>query len=448
MLSLKPLLDRNCQGVARRELLRAGAVTAAGLSLPELLRQRAAHASSPPTDVNCIFLFLWGGPSQYETFDPKPQASSEVRGPFGAISTSVAGLQFCEHLPRLAKMAHKFATVRNMHHDNALHTDSGALAQAGLMPQPGFRPPNHGAAIARFGRQAMPALPPSVRVGPDLWDCAGDVHGQDGGFLGGVYSPFVIQDPREPLEKVASLQLPPDVTAGRLERRRTLFNRLDDLQRAVEGSATAGRDAAYERAFSLTTSPEAKRAFDLSLEPARVRERYGPTLPGQATLMARRLIEAGVRFVQVNWCKFVAQQGWDTHGTGDNMGGTIPQMKDFLLPTLDQVVPALFEDLEARGLHRNTFVVVTGEFGRTQKPNSVGGRDHWPGVYPALLFGHGVPGGLVIGQSDAEGAYPDGPHCSPEDVSMTLYRMLGLDVSQALRDARVVKAAEGIPGIG
>jgi hypothetical protein len=274
------------------------------------------------------------------------------------------------------------------------------------------------------------------------------VHGQEGGFLGGVHQPFVVADPREPLHKAVTLDPPPEVTRGRLHRRKDLVRQVDRLQRAVEEGAGPGRDAAYQKAFAMVTAPEVKRALDLSLEPAKMRERYGNSLPGQGCLLARRLVEAGARFVQVNWCRYVAQTGWDTHGTGDNMGGTIPQMKDFLLPALDQIVPTLFEDLRDRGLHRNTLVVVTGEFGRTPKINGVGGRDHWPGVYPALLFGYGAPEGLVIGESDSQGAYPDGVRYSPEDLSMTLYRLFGLDTVEALREARVVRTAQGIPGIG
>jgi uncharacterized protein DUF1501 len=458
MLALKPLPDANCRGATRRELLRVGALTAAGLSLADLFRPQSAGAATPPTlptpstpptpEVSCIFLFLWGAPSQYETFDPKPESAAEIRGPFAAIPTSVDGLRFCEHLPRLAKLARRFATIRNLHHENTVHPAAAGMTLSGHPSAPGLRPPNHGAVISRFGARPGQALPAAVRVGPRLWDCVGFADSQDGGFLGEAYTPFVAEDPQAPLEKIASFQLPEGVGAPRLERRKTLLERLDGLQRRVEGAAAEVRDAAYEKAFSLITSPAAKQAFDLHREPAGVRERYGDTLPGQGLLMARRLVEAGVRFVQVNWCRYVVEAGWDTHGTGTNMGGTIPQMKEFLLPALDQTVSALLEDLEARGLHRNTVVVVSGEFGRTQKLNNAGGRDHWAGVYPALMFGYGVPGGLVVGQSDADGAYPDGACCTPEDVALTLYRLLGLDVVTTLRDARVVRAATGVPGIG
>jgi len=444
MLSLHPIRQACCSGVSRRELLQVGAATAAGLSLPDALRGRAAAAAAP--DVNCIFFFLWGGPSQHETFDPKPEAPPEIRGPFAPIPTAVAGLQFCEHLPRLAKLAGRFTTIRCLHHGNDLHHLAAGMALSGQLAQQGLRPPNHGAVVERFGPRAGSALPPSVRIGPYLLDCAGDGQGQDGGFLGGAYSPFAISDPREPLEKLASLVTPPQVGGGRMSRRRSLLGRVDAIQRRVEGGDTRTRDAAYSKAFALITSPQAKRALDLGQEPEWIRERYGDSLPGRGLLMARRLVEAGARYVQVNWSQYVAMTGWDTHGTGENMGGTIPQMKEFLLPTLDRVASTLFEDLEQRGLDRNTVVVVAGEFGRTPRINKIGGRDHWPAVYPALLYGAGVPRGVVIGGSDGEGAYPEGERCTPEDLALTLYQLLGLDVAP-LRAAEIVRAAAGIPGL-
>jgi len=449
MLSVFPMRDVNCSGVTRRELLQVGASSAAGLSLASSAYGAPlpnAHRPSPIAQ-SIIFFFLWGGPSQYETFDPKPEAPSEIRGPFKPIPTSVDGLQFCEELPVLAKMARRYTTIRCMHHDNNLHHLAAGYAQTGQTPITNVRYPNQGAVLARYAPRPGSSLPTFARIGEDLWDCAGEPVGQDAGFLGGTCAPFVIPDPRAPLDRIATLSPPPEVTPTRVERRRTLQQDLDHAQRRIENDATRTYDAAYQRAFSLVTSPAAKRALDLSQEPAAVRERYGDTLPGQGALMARRLIESGVRYVQVNWSKLVAMQGWDTHGTGFNMGGTVPEMKDYLLPTLDRVVPALFEDLEQRGLAQSTVVVVAGEFGRTPAINKVGGRDHWAAVYPALLFGAGIPRGVVIGASDDHGAYPNGPHCTPEDLTTTLYRLLGLDPGALARE-RVLRPAAGIPGIG
>jgi hypothetical protein len=444
VLALYPAIHRTCQGKTRREVLRIGGISAAGLSLPDLFRAREAAAAAS-ADVNCIFFFLWGGPGQHETFDPKPDAPSEVRGPFKPIPTTVDGLRFSEHLPRLAGLARRFTTVRNLHHDNNIHPIAGGLALSGQLSTTGIRPPNHGAVVQRFGPQRRGGLPAAAHIGPYLLDCAGPAQSQDGGFLGSIYTPFAVRDPREPLERIASVQPPPEVTPGRFARRRGLLHQVDDVQRAVEGGSAGTRDASYEKAFALATSPDAKRALDLSRESAATRERYGSTLPGQGALLARRLVEAGVRYVQVNWSEYVAMGGWDTHGTGDNMGGTLPQMSDFLLPTLDRVASTLFEDLEERGLHRNTVVVVAGEFGRTPKINGVGGREHWPDVYSALLFGAGIPRGIVIGESDGEAAYPVGSHTTPADLAATLYRLLGLDAAGRLRSAGVV--AEGAAGL-
>jgi hypothetical protein len=330
--------------------------------------------------------------------------------------------------------------------DNNLHHQAAGYAQTGQSPITNVRYPNQGCVISRYGGARGP-LPAFARIGEDLWDCAGEPIGQDSGFLGGAHSPFVIPDPTAPLDRIATLSPPPEVTADRFERRQSLYRHLDAVQRSIESRATGTFDAAYQRAFSLVTSPEAKRALDLTREPEVVRERYGNSLPGQGALMARRLVEAGVRYVQVNWCKYVAMQGWDTHGTGFNMGGTVPEMTEYLLPTLDRVVTALFEDLEQRGLDRHTVVVVAGEFGRTPKINKVGGRDHWAAVYPALLFGRGAPRGQVIGASDQDGAYPNGPHCTPEDMTVSLYRLLGLDTALLERE-RLLRPAAGVPGIG
>ena len=440
MFSFTPIPSAS-RGCTRRSLLQVGGAAAAGLSLADAVA--AGSAGSP--DVACIFFFLWGGPSQYETFDPKPEAPNEIRGPFKAIGTTVDGLQFCEQLPNLARLARRFTTIRCMHHDNNSHQQAAGYAQSGQTPITNVRYPNQGSVLARYAgpRGRFPAF---TRIGEDLWDCAGTPLGQDGGILGGRYAPFVVPDPRAPADRIATLAPPPDVAGARSDRRRALQLRLDRYQRQVESEAGATHAAAYQRAVALVTSPEAKQALDLSREPAAVRERYGDTLPGQGALMARRLVEAGARYVQVNWSRLVAMQGWDTHGTGFNMGGTCPEMKDYLLPTLDRVVPALFEDLEQRGLDRHTVVVVAGEFGRTPKINGVGGRDHWAAVYPALLFGRGVPRGLVIGASDHEGAYPNGAHCSPEDLAVSLYRLLGLDPAVLARE-RMIRPAAGIPGL-
>jgi uncharacterized protein DUF1501 len=439
-------------GWRRRELLRVGALGM--ITLPDLLRLQAANATPPSRvgerDISCIFLFLWGGPSQHETFDPKPESPAEVRGPFNAIETSVPGIRICEHLPRLAKQADRYALIRCMHHENAVHPQAATYALTGSF-SPTTEHPNHGSTVARFTRQDG-AVPTFVRVGRDLYDSAGKVTGQNGGFLGSGVSPFLVEDPTQPVDKIASLALPQNISMGRMERRRSLYAALDRLSEEMESEGTTGKDAAYRKAFDLVLSPEAKKAFDITQEPKAVRDRYGydrvkscETTFGQCCLAARRLIEAGARFVQVNWSNQSNQHGWDYHSNGT--GGVMKDYGRWHLPILDQALSALLQDLDERGLLEKTLVVAVGEFGRTPKMNGDGGRDHWPNVYSALIAGAGIPGGRVIGQSDRLGGEPEGPVCRPEDMTMSIYRLLGLDVALTLRDARIVGDAPGIPNL-
>jgi hypothetical protein len=448
MLSVWDGFQRTCAGVSRRQLLQVGAATAAGLSLPDLFGARPAGAAEAPADngKSCIFIFLWGGPPHHETFDPKPDAPSDVRGPWGAIPTRTDGLQFCEHLPELAKNSRLFTVIRNMSHSVDAHPDAGAYALTGRIASPTLRYPNMGATVAKFAgpRGALPAF---VRSSPDLFDLLAPPKGQDGGFLGNGYAPFAVNDPTLPMSQIASFSPPKDVLLGRVERRRSLLQQLDDVSRGIESRDTLTADAAYERAFALVTSPTAKRAFDLGEEPDSVRDRYGrnklgTTSFGQSCLMARRLVQAGVRFVQVNWSYDSHYPGWDFHGGGKER---IVVLKDDHLPQLDGTVSTLLTDLQDRGMLEKTLVVMVGEFGRTPRINGGAGRDHWPYVYSALVAGGGVPGGRVLGASDAMGAYPDGSGVTPEDLASSIYRILGLDVTIALREAQIVRDSTGIP---
>jgi hypothetical protein len=397
---------------------------------------------------SCIFIFLWGGPPQHETFDPKPEAPSDIRGPWNAIPTRTPGLQFNEHLPELAQASRLFTIVRNMSHSVDAHPDAGAYTLTGRIATPSLSYPNLGATVSRFAGARGP-LPPYVRCAPDLFDLLAPPKGQDGGFLGNGYAPFAVGDPTLPLDKLASFSPPADVTLNRVNRRRSLLTQLDDSCRAIESRDTHTADGAYERAFSLVTAPGAKDAFDLSKEPEAVRNRYGcnkfgTTSFGQSCLMARRLVEAGVRFVQVNWSYDSHYPGWDFHGGGRER---IVVLKDDHLPQLSRTLTALLTDLQDRGLLDDTLVVAVGEFGRTPRINGGAGRDHWPQVYSALIAGGGVPGGRVLGASDAQGAAPDGHGVSPEMLAASIYGNLGLDVTVALREAGVVRDSLGIPGL-
>jgi hypothetical protein len=327
---LQPGWNRTCQGITRRELLQVGSISALGLSLADAVsadarygiasasrRQpdtrfgpgqgpdahpvsRIAHPASRSPELSCIFLFLWGGPPQHELWDPKPDAPSDIAGPVKPIRTSADGIRIGELLPKMAQQAHQYVLVRSAHHDSDVHGNGTHANQTGLPKQPTLENPNMGAVVDRFSLCRGP-LPQFVTVGPVLTDAPVLPTGQEGGFLGNAHQPFRITDPLAPVEKQPSLSPAAGISVDRLLRRDALYRGIDRFQRAVETDSTRGYDTAYERALALTTSPHAKEAFDLEREPAPLRERYGKTTFGQGCLLARRLVEAGVRYVQVNW---------------------------------------------------------------------------------------------------------------------------------------------------
>lgn len=442
--------QRTCQGVSRRELLQVGGSGFLGLSLADLFAARAAQAASPtpsfqhPTpdrDINCILLFLWGGPPQHELWDPKPDAPSDIAGLFKPIPTSVDGIRIGEHLPRMAKIASDYVIVRSAHHDSDVHGNGAHYNQTGMAKLLNVENPNMGAVVSRF-KGPRGALPPFVTVGPYMQDAPVPNTGQEGGFLGSSYQPFRILDPLAPIEKQPSLSPPDGISIERVIRRDALYRGIDRFQQMVETQATRGFGTAHERAITLTTSPQAKEAFNLAKEPDASRDQYGRNAFGQGCLLARRLVEAGVRFVQVNW----SEKANDEYGF-DNHANNFSQCKDRQLPRLDQACSALIQDLVQRGLYERTLLIVTGEFGRTPKINSSAGRDHWPYVYSYLIGGAGIPGGRVIGASDAQGGYPDSTPVTPAMRSATVFSLMGLDVATTLRAENLISDARGIPGL-
>jgi len=436
-----PGVQRTCQGVSRRELLQVGAAGGLGLSLSNLFGSRAAGAAGPDPDVNCIFLFLWGGPPQHELWDPKPEAPSEIAGPVKPIETNVSGIRIGELLPGLAKLADRYTIVRSAHHESDVHGNGAHSAQTGMPKLPGVESPNMGSVVDRF-KGPRGALPAFVAVGPYMLDSPVPNTGQDGGFLGNSHQPFRIADPLAPVEKQPSLSPPPGMSVDRLVRRDGLRRQIDRFQRKAETDATRGMGTAYERAIALTTSPQAKEAFNLARETDAVRDRYGRDRFGQGCLLARRLVEAGVRYVQVNWEeKPIENWGFDNH---ENNHG---RLKDHQAPILDRACSALIADLVQRGLYERTLLVISGEFGRTPKINGSGGRDHWPFVYSYLIGGAGIPGGRVIGASDAQGAYPASTPVTPEMRTASVYTMMGLDTGAPLRTANLISDSRGIPGL-
>ncbi len=437
--------------VTRRGLLHVGALSAVGLSLPQLLAAESAAPRRPRRAKACILFFLEGGPSHIDLWDMKPNAPAEVRGIFEPIETTLPGVAVCEHLPLLSRQMHHLALIRSVHHGIVDHNAGAYYMLTGrnpvnggqliVAPHPDNFPP-FGSVLAKF--RPHEELPEFVHL-PDLMSNNGyDLPGQTAGFLGAACDPLVAGDPSVRNYRIPGLELPRQVTRDRLDRRHELLQRIDESALHSRAVPQARLHTHYERAFSLLSSPRMQAAFDLGREPAHVRERYGlpdredrsvearkfgglPHL-GQCLLLSRRLIEAGVRLVTVCTGRRI-DQSWDTHRDH------FPLLKDSLLPYADRAFSALLEDLDQRGLLDETLVVAMGEFGRTPKLGQVtssagaapAGRDHWPHCYTVMLAGAGIRAGTVHGSSDRYGAYPASSPVTPEDVAATIYTALGID---------------------
>ena len=422
----------------RRMLVRFGEA-GLGLSLPLLLRANPVRAAGKAK--SCIFLFLSGGASQYETWDPKPNAPIDYRGTFRPIPTNVSGIQVTEHLPLLAKQAHRYALIRSMSHSQGGHPAGcywmitgrpypRAAARAVAMSREDQ--PHFGSVLAAV-KPSTHAVPSFVTL-PEQMNPNGPIRaGQHAGFLGAAYDPMVINaNPNAPDFTAGELTVREGLDEGRLLRRRALLSQAN-LRVRIEEEAGARADLQphYAQAFDLLTGGEAGSAFDVSQETPATRERYGRHIFGQSVLVARRLVESGVRLAAVNWVRHddgAGGQGWDTHSTHLNWS------KDELLPPTDRAIAALLSDLADRGMLDETLVVVTGEFGRTPKFNADGGRDHWPNVFSLLVAGGGIRGGQVYGASTPDGAYPADDACSPADLAATMYHCLGISPQTEVRD--------------
>ena len=424
-------LDADRPALSRRDFLHAGAIAPFGLTLPSLLQAQAAGKDS---DVNCIMLFLLGGPSQIDTFDPKPKAPAEVRGPFGSIKTNVPGMEISEIFPRTAKHADKFSIIRSVYHTAAAVHDTGhQMMQTGRLFTGGVESPHVGCALG-YLKGGRGELPPHVLLPRPMGRTGGNLpHGHSAGYLGKTHDPFILNaDPNTPNFKVPDL-LPPDYITGlRAERRQKLRDAVDEATGAFEKNAASKQlDDNFNLAFKLMSSAKAREAFALEKEPDKVKDRYGRTRFGQCCLMARRLIEAGVRFVTVNMFETVFDEvTWDIHGSKPFTD--IVQMSKEVAPNFDQAYTALLEDLAERGLLSNTMVTAMGEFGRTPKVNPAGGRDHHPGVWSILMGGGPIKGGQIIGESDELGYSPKSRPVTPSEVAATLYKGLGLDPHKEL----------------
>jgi hypothetical protein len=424
-----------CDGITRRDFLQVGALGAIGLTWSKFAALQAMGAVSPSkSDRSAIMIFNLGAPSQLDTFDMKPDAPREIRGPFRPIRTNNPDIQVAEILPLHAKIADKFSLVRTCYHTApAVHDTGHQMMQTGRLFTGGINTPHAGCALEYLhGRRNE--LPAHIILPEPMGPTGGNMpHGQDAGFLGKAYDPFTLNaDPSKAGFQVPDLLPPSEIGEIRLQRRRDLRDLVDDTVRSFEASPGAElMDANFASAWRLMTSDRARNAFDLSQEPPKVRERYGMTRFGQCCLLARRLVEAGVRFVTINTFITVFDEiTWDIHGSKPFT--SIAGMKDIVAPMYDQGYSALIEDLVDRGMLDNTLVCNLAEFGRTPKINPAGGRDHWPQCWTVYFAGGGIQGGRVIGKSDDIGAYPVERPVNPAEVVATVYHSLGLDLETHL----------------
>jgi hypothetical protein len=425
---------QNCEGIHRREFLKVGALTGLGLSLPALFasKQALAKAGKQAKDVNCILIWTLGGTSHHDTFDPKPDAPLSVRGEFKVIDTAVPGVKFTEVAPRMARDLKRFAVLRSWNPRNGSHGTADAYVMSGQPFQANFVFPTYGSVVSHH-RGFKTKLPPFVQLGNNI---SKDFGGGTAGHLGIVHNPFeILADPNAPQFSARDITPPQGIDGKRLQRRRRMLTMIDGLQHQADAqpAAFASLDKHYQAALNLITAPETKRAFDMSREDPRLRDRYGRNRFGQSCLLARRLIEAGVRFVTLS------DGGWDTHA--DNF----KSLKNYRMPPVDQGLPALLADLEDRGLLQNTLVVWLTDFGRTPKINSASGRDHWASAGFAIMAGAGTPGGAVLGKTDEEGGQATHNEYLSEDIGATIYTKLSipLDLITKTPDDRPIRLNHG-----
>lgn len=428
----------------RRNFLKSS-IGLAGLSVPSFLSLVSRASTQAPKAKSCIVLYTWGGMSHYESFDPKPNAPSDIRGEFKPISTATPGIQFCEHLPLLAKHSEKMAIVRSIHHRHGGHQQGMYVSLTGHDPEGGLKAkkrnnwPSLTSMISRFN-EPLAGTPKAIKLPYSMYDNGTLMAGDYGGWLGSAYDPVIMKTPAgEPFQGVTrytdkALNLKLNVKKNRIKERSSLLNDLDNQFGSNNGTGTEydQLNRYQQMAADLLLGSPVHDAYDLEKEDQRVRDMYGDHICGQTLLLSRRLVEAGVPVVQA-LCSAGDLAGgggdnWDTHRNH------FPKMKDRLLPVFDRSVSALLTDLEQRGMLDETLVVFLTDFGRTPKINGNGGRDHHPGVYSVALAGGGIRGGQVYGASDFRGAEPDSNACSPADFHATVYAALGIDHKTVLHD--------------
>lgn len=433
---------RTCAGVSRRSFLRLATSASLGLGLGGKLLANPAR----PRARSVIFVFLWGAPSHLDTFDPKPNAPADYRGPYGLIPTRTPGVHFTELLPRVAQRSHRFSLIRTHVTSNSAHPQGGTVALTGFEENPGPMQPNFGSIVAR-ARGTAAALPPFVSLarGP-LADSTTPIRGYGGATLGARHDPFMVGCSELGEVNMPALQILGDLNPARIVDRHHLRAQLDNLAGSLERAGTQSWGRTYRQAYDLLLQPAARAAFDLTRETPTTRARYGQSVFGQSALLARRLVEAGVPYVQLNYSRHPEaitpgfEFGWDTHIYNFEL------LQDQHCPIFDRAYSALLDDLHERGLSERTLVVCMGEFGRTPKINARASRDHWTRCYFSLWSGAGLPTGRVLGTSDRLGGEPLGDPVTPLMVGTTIAELAGID-AQARTELGVLSGGRVIDGL-
>jgi hypothetical protein len=431
----------------RRDLVRIGGRGMLGLTLPRLLQASAAGEATQHRvrAKRVIFLFQWGGPSHVDTFDMKDAVSDQYRSKYQQMSSSVPGMSICEHLPETASVMHEIAQIRTVHHTMNNHNSAGYTALTGMEPPTDDQRlrdsldlfPAYGSVVDHLSAQTN-GMPAFVSYPYRISD-GSTTPGQTASFLGRPYDPlFIPNDPNDSEFELSQLSLPSGISFERMQNRRAIQELINRQAAGLDRSLAArGLNSYYEKALAMLNSPQVRQAFDLSSEDHRIRDAYGRTTYGQGCLLARRLVESGVRFVTVYFAQSIGGQsttagGWDTHGFNNTRMYDI--LPEWHYPVTDQTLPVLINDLKERGLFDETLILWMGEFGRTPKINKNVSRDHWPRCYTVLMAGGGVAGGAVYGKSDRFGAAPERDPVTPGDVAATMYDLLGIDPAAEIRD--------------
>lgn len=453
MLDLGRLSARTCQHISRRSLLQVGSCTALGLGMPAWMSRCGAASvqQGSPKVKSVLLLWLWGGPSHHETFDPKPEAPVQIRGSFAPIDTATPGTQICELLPQLARRTEQYAIIRSVNHDQKDHNVGGTIGltghvhgakASGGIPFPGNVRPNMGSIVSYLKRHEAGDWPGCLVIGPHCKVSGEALRGQLSGSLGAAHDPFRIEGFTfdDGVKIPQALEPIQDLQSGRISRRRELLNQVDQYRRQFDALADVGRYSDLEqKAFSLVTAA-ASKALNLDLEAESLRDKYGRTVYGQNLIIARRLVESGVPFVQVNWSGDAEDEqqggdgGWDLHYR------LFERMQERYCPIFDKAFSALLDDLQERGLMDSTLILAMGEFGRSPQISSLAGREHWPFVYSAVMAGGGVPGGLVLGSSTPDGGYVKTNPVHPANLIATILEKMGLDrLALGDRDASILE---------